>query len=52
MKPEIPLKTADEFDGLTKWKKFLHWRSGERKQIKRGYRKRVRRWVKQKMRYI
>jgi len=39
------MKTGDEYDGLTPWKKFYKWRSGQRKKIKRGYNKRVRRSV-------
>ena len=38
----IPMKNGDEYDALTKWKRFLHWKPGERKRIKRGYNKRVR----------
>jgi hypothetical protein len=38
----IKLKGGDEYDALTKAKKFYHWKSGERKRIKRGYNKRLR----------
>ena len=41
---------ADEFDALTKWRHWLHWRAGERARIKRGYRRRERRVLKQKIR--
>lgn len=39
----IPMINGDEYDALTQWKRFLHWRPGERKAIKRRYNKRVRR---------
>lgn len=39
----LPLKGGDEYDALTKWKKFLKWRAGQRKAIKRAYNKRQRR---------
>jgi|TARA_B110000495_G_scaffold186462_1_gene185032 hypothetical protein len=38
----IKMKGADEYDALTKAKKFYQWKSGERKKIKRGYNKRFR----------
>jgi hypothetical protein len=38
----IKLKGGDEYDALTKAKKFYHWKSGDRKKIKRGYNKRLR----------
>ena len=41
----IKLKSGDEYDALTKAKKFHHWKSGERKKIKRGYNKRLRKCV-------
>lgn len=39
----IPMRGGDEYDALTRWKRYLHWRSGERKRIKRGYNRRQRR---------
>ena len=39
----IKLKTADEWDALTKAKKYFRWRAGQRKKIKRSYNKRLRR---------
>jgi hypothetical protein len=39
------MKTGDEYDALTKWKKFLRWRAGQRKKIKRLYNKKERRWL-------
>ena len=41
----IKLKGGDEYDALTKGKKFCHWKPGERKKIKRGYNKRLRKCV-------
>jgi hypothetical protein len=38
----IKLKGGDEYDALTKAKKFCFWKPGERKKIKRGYNKRLR----------
>lgn len=49
MKPELPLKSGDEYDALTKWKKFCLWKAGDRAAIKRGYNKRVRREVKKQV---
>jgi hypothetical protein len=39
----IPFVSGDEQDALTGWRKVLKFRSGERKAIKRGYQRRVRR---------
>ena len=33
---------GDEYDGLTRWKRYYHWKPGERKQLKRKYNKRDR----------
>ena len=50
MKPEVPLKSGDEYDALTPWKRFLHFKPGTRKEIKRGFRKRVRKFVRKMLR--
>ena len=42
MTNKIPLKGGDEYDGLTKARKFFHWKSGQLKKIKRAYNKRLR----------
>jgi len=43
MTTRIKMKGGDEFDALSKKsKKYYHWKSGERKKIKRGYNKRLR----------
>lgn len=39
---KIPLKGADEYDALTKARKFYNWSGGQLKKIKRGYNKRFR----------
>lgn len=40
---KLPLKSGDEFDALTKARKFHTWRAGDRSGIKRSYRRRCRR---------
>jgi hypothetical protein len=45
----IPMKGGDEYDALTRWKRFLRWRPGERKAIKRGYNKRARRVARERI---
>jgi len=42
MKGQVPLSGGDEYDALTRWKNYLHWKPGERKRIKRKYNKRAR----------
>lgn len=39
----IPMIDGDEYDALTPWRKYIRWRSGERKRIKRRYNRRARR---------
>jgi hypothetical protein len=46
---ELPLKSGDEQDALTPWKKYLRWRPGVRKKIKRNYNKRIRRKAKKEV---
>ena len=43
----VPLKGGEEYDALTRARKFYHWRPGVLRKIKRGYNKRVRREAKQ-----
>jgi hypothetical protein len=45
-KGELPLKSGDEFDALTGWRRYLNWRPGVRALIKRRYNKRVRQTAK------
>ncbi len=45
-KGEVPIKSGYEHDALTRWRRFLQWRPGQRAQIKRKYNKRVRREAK------
>lgn len=40
---------GDEFDALTRWKRILRWRGGERKKMKRKFNKRIRRKVKREL---
>jgi len=40
-----PLTTGDEYDALTKAKKYHNFRSGDRKKIKKIYNKKERRWL-------
>ena len=42
----MPLKTGDEYDALTKWKKFVRFKAGERKKIKQRYNRKERQWLK------
>ena len=43
MTTRIKMKGGDEFDALSKKaKNYYHWKPGERKKIKRGYNKRLR----------
>jgi hypothetical protein len=39
---KIPMGSGDELDAFTRWRRYLHWRPGERARIKRGYRRRER----------
>ena len=42
MRKRIPLKGGDEYDALTKARRFYIWRKGKLKVIKRAYNKRFR----------
>ena len=46
MNKRIPMKGGDEYDGLTKRRRFLHWKTGQLKKIKRAYNKRFRKCSK------
>jgi len=46
MNKRIPMKGGDEYDALTKTRKFLRWKSGQIKKIKRAYNKRFRKYNK------
>lgn len=43
---ELPLKSGDEQDALTRWRRYLRWRPGQKTRVKRSYRRRVRAWAK------
>ncbi len=45
-RPEIPLRGGLEQDALSGWRKFLAWKAGQRKWVKRMFRKRARRVAK------
>jgi len=40
----IPLKGGDEYDALTRARRWYIWRAGDRARAKRAYARRVRRW--------
>ena len=42
----MPMRKAEEYDALTKTKRFLKWRRGVRKRIKQQYNKKERQWLK------
>lgn len=42
----IPMKGGDEYDYLTRWRRYLHKRAGTVRKVKRGYWRRVRRIFK------
>ena len=48
MTKRLPLKSGDEYDALSKARKFLHWKAGELKKIKRAYNKRFRKHSKER----
>jgi hypothetical protein len=39
----VPLKSADEYDAFTPWRKFYRWQRGELRKLKRRISKRERR---------
>jgi hypothetical protein len=39
----VPMVTGDENDALTRFKRFVNWRPGVRKALKRAFNRRVRR---------
>ena len=46
MTKRLPLKGGDEYDALSKARKFIRWKSGQLKKIKRAYNKRFRKHTK------
>ncbi|GAB4438642.1 MAG: hypothetical protein Kow00120_06360 [Anaerolineae bacterium] len=46
MSHPIPMRGALEYDALTRWRRYLRWRAGERKAVKRGYWRRARRMAR------
>lgn len=47
MTKRIPMKGGDEYDALTKARKFYLWKAGQVKRIKRAYNKRFRKQGKE-----
>ena len=45
MRHYVPMADCDEFDALTRWRQYLHFKPGTRKWIKRRYNKRERRYL-------
>ncbi len=45
----IPMKSGDEFDALTNWRKVMHFKAGARARIKRRFRRRERRLGKREI---
>jgi hypothetical protein len=41
------MKGGDEYDGLTKARRFMNWKAGQLKKIKRTYNKRFRKHNKE-----
>jgi len=39
-----------EFDAFTRWRRFLHWKPGMRRWIKRHFWKRIRQHTRQQLR--
>lgn len=39
---ETPMKTGDEFDALTRFRRYVRWRPGDRKYAKNVFNRRVR----------
>ena len=46
MMPRVKLISGDEQDALTRWRKWLYWKPGERKVIKRKVNRRERQKAK------
>jgi len=47
MTKRIRMKGGDEYNGLTKARRFHIWKSGQLKKIKRAYNKRFRKHIKE-----
>lgn len=45
---KIPTKGGDEFEALSKYRKYSRWKRGELKKIKRAYNKRLRKYLRLK----
>ena len=49
MKHHAPMIDGDEYDALTRFRHWCHWRPGERSAIKRTYRRRERRMLNRRL---
>lgn len=47
----IPLINGDEYDALTRAKQYYHWKAGDRRKIKRAYRRRERQKAKRALQF-
>ena len=45
----LPNRGWDEMDAFTRWRRWLHWKPGQRKKIKNRYSRRVRRYANQEI---
>ena len=43
---DVPIKTLDEYEALTGWRKYVYWKSRERKKIKQKFNRRNRRYIR------
>lgn len=50
MRGELPMRSGDEQDAFTSWRRAFNWKPGRLRAIKRGYHRRVRQIVKRQLR--
>ena len=48
---EVMKGCGDEWDAFTGWRRYLHWQPGQLRRVKQRFNRRVRRKVKQELRY-
>ncbi len=49
MEQRLPMATAAEIDAFTKWRRVVRWTPGALRAVKKGYRRRARRFQKQEI---
>ena len=49
MKRKVVMKNADEYDALTKARKWYNWKRGELKRIKNAFNRRERRQAREEI---